>query len=130
MSTKSNRGTRRQGGQTALSVVDETGAPEPRDTPIPGTRRRRPRLRVERAVDESIKAARTAGADPRMAAAEALARELAAGIDVAALKMDPYALAQLGPKLLDVLKELGMTRPPEQTDSALSALLADLRDPD
>lgn len=87
--------------------------------------------RVERSVNDAILAGRDgAPADPRWRAAEALARELGRGIDTAAAAGDPYALAQLGPKLLDLLRELRLTPPPQAAAGSLDALLADLAIPD
>lgn len=102
----------------------------PRGAGVPRARRRAGR--VERAVSVSIRAARTAGADPRLAAAEALARTLARALDDAASTGQIYALAPLSARLWPILDAFAMTpappAPPE--DDELAALLADLATPD
>lgn len=95
---------------------------------------RGPVLRVEGAVSRSVRTARGSGkADPRYAAVEALAREVGRAVDVAGAKRDPYAVAQLTPRLLDVLSALHLTpasnTAPESEDG-LAELLADLARPD
>lgn len=107
MAAKSKRGR----GQTTLSLgPDDSSATL---STLPGVSVRAREGRTERAVAASIRAGRDgAAADPRYAGAESLARSLARGIDVARGEGDPYALAQLGPKLLDVLRELQLTPPP------------------
>lgn len=89
-------------------------------TPEEGPAAALPTGRVERAVAGSIRAGREAAANPLLAGTETLARELARGIDIAAAKADPYALAQLGPKLLDVLTTLQLV--PQQQKSSSDAL--------
>jgi hypothetical protein len=71
---------------------------------------RRTTGRVERAVTEAIRAAHRenrGAADARWRGAEALARQVAAALDTGA--DDPYAVAQLAPRLLAVLTELRLT---------------------
>lgn len=106
-------------------------APEHGD-PIPGTAVRRQPGRTEKAVGTSIQHGRQGKpADPRFAAAEALARQLAYGVDQAAAKADPYALAQLGPKLLEVLRELALTPGAAgEGKSGFDAFMADLAKPE
>ncbi|GAA2118570.1 hypothetical protein GCM10009802_20260 [Streptomyces synnematoformans] len=83
--------------------------------------------RVETGVTRAIRAAREgAAADPRLAGLESLARTLAAGVDIAADQ--PYALAQLSPRLLDVLETL-MLIPRTTHSDALTQLLADIATP-
>lgn len=77
---------------------------------LPGFAARRAVRRVERAVGASIVAGRAGGrADRRWSGTETLAREIAAAIDLAALEQQPYAVAQLAPRLLDTLRELQLT---------------------
>ena len=128
MATSPKRGRGKTGG-TPLDL-DFGDAPAP-GAPLPGTAVRRPVRRVEASVAASILAARpAAGADPRWKAAEALAKELGRGVDIAAANGDPYALAQLGPKLLDTLRELQLTPASATVKGDLEELLADLKDPD
>lgn len=127
MAGKSSRG-RKQGDALALDFGDEPAAGT---APLPGTSVRRPVRRVEASVSRSIQSARAGTeADPRWSAAEALARELGRGIDIAAYNADPYALAQLGPKLLEVLRELALTPASATVKSELDELLADMGRPD
>jgi hypothetical protein len=88
---------------------------------------------TEQATRKAIIAGRGgAAADPRHAAAEALARQLSRAVDLAMHKSPPdlYAVAQLSPRLLDVLRELRLTPDSEQKGSDLDELLASLGDPD
>ncbi|MFE7133402.1 hypothetical protein ACFVIM_21350 [Streptomyces sp. NPDC057638] len=91
--------------------------------PVP----RRGRGRVEDAVGRTVRALRPAGADPARAALEALARELGRGVDTAGARSDVFALAQITPRLLDVLDRL---TPRETEGGAVADLLAGLADPD
>lgn len=128
MSSKSPRGRRGTGGEPL--ALDFGDAP-PAGAKLPGTSVRRPPGRVERSVSSSITAAR--GDSPpelRFAASEALAKELGRGIDIAAANGDPYALAQLGPKLLETLRELTLTPASATVKSDLEDLLADLKKTD
>jgi len=60
-------------------------------------------------VSDAIRAGRDGGdADARWRAAETLARHIAATLD-ATTTADPYAVAQLAPRLLAVLQELRLT---------------------
>ncbi|MFE3071770.1 hypothetical protein [Streptomyces sp. NPDC059247] len=66
-------------------------------------RARRTAGRAERGAETAIRASRSGGkADPKRAAVEAVVRIVARGLDVAA--DDPYALAQLVPRMLDILR--------------------------
>lgn len=127
MASRSSRG-RQQTEGLPLDLGDARAAQG--GATLPGTAVRPVLRRVERAVGDSIRAARgETPADPRWAAAEALARELGRGLDLAAANADPYALAQLGPKLLDALRELSLTPASSQTKGDLENLLADLAKP-
>lgn len=127
MAAKPARG-RKQTGTLDLDFGDDGALAS---APLPGTAVRRPVRRVEGAVTRSIQTGRQgADPDPRWAGTEALARELARGIDIAAGNADPYALAQLGPKLLDVLRELALTPASATVKSELDDLLADLAKPE
>lgn len=88
---------------------------------------------TEQATRKAIIAGRDgAPADPKWAATESLARQLARAIDLAMNKTpaDPYAVAQLAPKLLDVLRELKLTPMSAVQASGLEDLLSDLGTPD
>lgn len=61
-------------------------------------------------------------ADPRWAAAERLAYTLAAAMDMAAIRGDLYAPAQLAPRLLDVLRDLRLTPASVTTSTGQDAL--------
>lgn len=126
MGTGRNRGR----GQTAIEGIEEQGPAVADAVPLRGIKARRVMSRVERAVSESISAARPGPADARLRGAETLARELARGIDIAAGKADPYALAQLSPKLLDVLRELGLAGGAAAAVDPTTELLADLATPE
>lgn len=128
MAAKPPRGRKQNGGE-ALAL--DFGDAPPAGAKLPGTSVRRPPGRVERSVSSSITAARgDAPADARWAASEALAKELGRGIDIAAANGDPYALAQLGPKLLETLRELALTPASATVKSDLDELLADLKKAD
>ena len=61
-------------------------------------------------MEEAIRAGQEDGCgDKRFAGAEALACELARGIDEAAVEDRTYVIAQLAPRLLDVLIALRLT---------------------
>ncbi|MFJ2869818.1 hypothetical protein [Streptomyces sp. NPDC087298] len=83
--------------------------------------------RVEAAVSRQVRAVRRTGADPARAGVEAIARELARAMDTAGARLDPYAVAQVTPKLLDVLDRL---TPKDAEGDDLADLLADLSTPD
>lgn len=88
---------------------------------------------TQQATRKAIIAGRNgAPADPRFAAAESLARQLARAVDIAMHKSPPdvYAVAQLSPRLLDVLRELRLTPDSEQKGSDLDELLASMGTPD
>lgn len=122
MATRPPRGA----GQTALPMGAHAAPGPPVGTALPGTAVRRPVGRVERAVCDSIRAARgEAPREVKLSALETLARQLAAGLDLAAA--EPYALAQLGPRLLDVLTALQLTPQPRVDDDGLSDLIKDLK---
>jgi len=128
MAPRAPRG-RKQDDALALDFGDDHAAQG--GAALPGTAVRKVVRRVERAVSSSIAAARAdTPADARWAAGEALARELGRGIDIAAANGDPYALAQLGPKLLEVLRELALTPSSATVKGELDTLLADLATPD
>jgi transcriptional regulator NrdR family protein len=97
-----------------------------------GAAARRVRGRLERATEEAVRAARAGEkADRRFAALETLARLYAASLDQAVVR-EPYAVAKIGPHLLEVLRELRLTPPTVDAsgkDQDLSALLADLAAP-
>lgn len=128
MASRPPRG-RRQNEVLTLDLGDDHAAQG--GAALPGTSVRRILRRVEKAVGTSITAARAENpADPRWTAAEALARELGRGIDTAAANADPYALAQLGPKLLDVLRELALTPASATVKGELESLLKDMARPE
>jgi hypothetical protein len=128
MAARPPRGRKGTGGEP-LSL--DFGDAPPAGAKLPGTAVRRPPGRVERSVSSSITAARgDAPADPRWAAGEALAKELGRGIDIAATNQDPYALAQLGPRLIEVLRELALTPASATVKNDLAELLADLKKTD
>lgn len=126
MAAKRTRGR----GQTALTLDAEDDAGTL--TALPGVSARRRPGPTEAAVAASIRAARgEAKADPRWAGAESLARSLARGVDRARDAGDPYALAQLGPRLLEALRELGLTPPPRpESGGKLEELLSSLSEPE
>lgn len=109
-------------GQGQLSIVDG--------------RVRRRKGRVEVATDKAIAAGhRDQSIDVRLdAAAAALARELAAAVDVAARKQDVWAVAQSGRQLSEQLIRLGLdprarhTGPSDAVADALRELAQTQRD--
>ncbi|MFB6943390.1 hypothetical protein ACFWGL_12440 [Streptomyces sp. NPDC060286] len=113
-------GTRTSRGRAALLAL--SGAPED-----DGDAGRRCVGRVEAAVSRQVRALRRDGADPKRAGIEAIARELARAMDTAGARLDPYAVAQVTPKLLDVLDRL---TPTETEADGLADLLADMSKPD
>jgi hypothetical protein len=134
MGHRAGRG--RRSAQDALLDVND-GRPAPEPTPLPAVAPRRHVGRLERAVQESVRAVREPNengrreGDPRWAGAERLAYTVAGALDQAARKGDPYAVAQLAPRLLDVLRDLMLT--PGAIGAAagddLGSLLADLATP-
>ncbi|MEV3852743.1 hypothetical protein AB0J38_00195 [Streptomyces sp. NPDC050095] len=93
-----------------------------------------PVRRVEGAVSASVRKARGSGkADPRYAAVEALARSVGRTVDIAVYKGETYAVAQLSPKLMEILTALHLTpasnTAPDDGDG-LAELLADLARPE
>ncbi|MFE6404775.1 hypothetical protein [Streptomyces alboflavus] len=75
-----------------------------------------------------VRAMRRGRADPVRAGVEAIARELGRAMDTAGLRRDPYAVAQVAPKLLDVLDRLA---PKEGEEAgALAALVSEMQAPD
>lgn len=131
MSPRAPRGRKQTGADGAVALALDFGDAPAAGAKLPGTAVRRPPGRVERSVSISITAARGEHpADARWAAGEALARELGRGIDIAAANGDPYALAQLGPRLLETLRELALTPASATVKGELDELLADLNSPD
>lgn len=131
MSARAPRGRQKTGADGSMPLALEFADLAPAGAKLPGTAVRRHVGRVERSVSASILAARgEQPADPRWAGGEALAKELARGIDIAAANSDPYALAQLGPKLLETLRELALTPASATVKGELDDLLADLATPD
>ncbi|MET8603074.1 hypothetical protein ABZV92_05975 [Streptomyces rubiginosohelvolus] len=112
--------TRPSRGRTSLPA--QSGAPMG-----DGAAERRTVGRVEAAVSRQVRALRRDGADPARVGVEAIARELARAMDTAGARLDPYAVAQVTPKLLAVLDRL---TPKEGDDDALNDLLADMSAPD
>ena len=83
---------------------------------------------VRAAVHAAIVAGHEAeGVDPRLQGLEGLAEHLAGSID--RYHDQPFAVAQLAPRLLDVLRELRLTPAPVQAADALTELLASLNEP-
>ena len=83
----------------------EPGPPLPLDVKQPASRGR-----TARAVEAAIRAGQRAGQlDELDAGVAALARQLARACDAAESTAQPYALAQLGPRLLDALVALGLS---------------------
>ena len=93
---------------------------------IVGGRRRR--YRVELAVDGAIREGQKAGSlDTKLdAGAAALARELAAMVDVAARKEDVWAAAQAGRQLSEQLTRLGLD-PRARAGGVADELIEELR---
>lgn len=130
MAPRAPRGRTPKASDGAVALDLEFGDAPSAGGKLPGTAVRSRVGRVERSVGASIVAARgDAPADSRWAAGEALARELGRGIDIAAANNDPYALAQLGPKLLDVLRELTLTPASATVKGDLDQLLRDIATP-
>lgn len=126
MVTKGNRGRR----QEALPLDTDAGPRAPEHSPLPGLKRpKTPQGTVYRGVCAAIIASRGDGSpNASWAGTEALARSLANAMDVALRKGEPYAVAQLAPRLLDVLRDLLLTPASARSDGddQLHALLADL----
>lgn len=79
-------------------------APPPEELPGMGPETGRgPRRRVERAVEESLGAAKLTAIDR---AAGALAQELARAVDVASVRNDPYGVSAAGRELREQLIRL------------------------
>lgn len=96
---------------------------------LPASSVRRRRGRVETAVCAAIAAGRMGGrAEPRYAGAESLAREVARALDVAAWNKDPYAVAQLAPRLESALCLLRLTPASAAGGGDLAGLLREIRD--
>ncbi|MFI6688903.1 hypothetical protein [Streptomyces sp. NPDC050485] len=85
--------------------------------------------RAERGVEAAIRASRAGGkADPRCAGIEAVIRIAARALDGAA--DDPYAVAQLLPRVLDVMTFAGLVPEPKgAADDSLAALLSAMAAP-
>ena len=117
-------------GEGVLALPLDVGTDAPEAAKLSGTSVRRHVGRVERHVGDSIVAARAGvPAEARWAAAEVLAKELGRALDVASANRDPYAVAQLAPKLLEALRELALTPASAQAKSDLAELLADIANP-
>lgn len=87
--------------------------------------------RTEKGVALAVRASRAGGkADPRWGGVEGLARTLGRALDQAEEARAPYAIAQLAPRLLDVLAAMRLT-PDTQPghDDELGAFLAGLAGP-
>uniref|UniRef100_A0AAU2V7Q7 TetR family transcriptional regulator n=1 Tax=Streptomyces sp. NBC_00003 TaxID=2903608 RepID=A0AAU2V7Q7_9ACTN len=92
-------------------------------------RARRAAGRTERGVEAAIRASRDGGkAEPGRAAIEAVTRLAARALDGAA--DDPYAVAQLLPRVLDVMTCAGLIPEPKgSADDSLAALLSAMAAP-
>lgn len=91
--------------------------PEQLAEPPCGPRRRG---RTEQAVERSLQSLETR--DIRYGAMEAIALGMAQAFDVALSNADPYAVAQLAPRLAGILERLNLVPVEETPDDGLDAL--------
>ncbi|WP_194899084.1 hypothetical protein [Catenulispora pinisilvae] len=98
--------------------------PAPRRGAKVANRKRRGELALERALK-----ARTAPRDPTGAALEVLALNLAHVLDAAVAADDRYAVAQLTPRMIDLLERLRLTPNTQPMTDGLGDLLNSLSGP-
>lgn len=99
-------------------------APEQLAEPACGPRRRG---RTEQALERSLQSVESR--DIRYAALEAAALGAAQAFDVALSNADPYAVAQLLPRLMEALERLRLVPVEETPDDGLEALFAEMSAP-
>ncbi|GHD03424.1 hypothetical protein GCM10010334_51160 [Streptomyces finlayi] len=99
------------------------GARKPRGSRRPGA--------AEKGISAAVRASRKGGkADPRFAGVEALARVAGRALDEAVSAGERYAVAQLLPRVLDVLDAMQLTPESAGTgDDSLGEFLASLATP-